>query len=141
MPIRIEVHSPQAAAARAILQGAAALGIDGLQNCTIAHLYFIEHDLTDAEIEHLCTMLLVDPVTEQARWRAVDAPAPSNEQGSHVVEVTYRPGVTDVAARELARGMAEIGINGGEDGAHAQYGVKTHLGHHRKGRRHRRAGQ
>src|SRR5690606_37300728 len=32
----------------------------------------------------------------------------------YTVEVTFRPGVTDIPARELARGMAEIGLSGGE---------------------------
>src|SRR5690554_5570985 len=100
MPIRIEVHSPHASTANSILQGAAALGVDGLRGCTIARLYFIEHDLTEAEIKRLCTMLLVDPVTEQAHWRPIDAPVPQPEKrsGYHLVEVTYRPGVTDVPA-------------------------------------------
>src|SRR5690606_28942559 len=100
----------------AILHGAAALGINGLRGCAITRLYFIENDLTESEINRLCTMLLVDPVTEQANWRSVDEPAPHAESSPshHLVEVTYRPGVTDVPARELARGMAEIGIDGGE---------------------------
>ena len=115
MPIRIEVHSRNRAPADAVLQGAASLGISGLTGCTVSRLYFIERDLSSAEIDRLCTMLLVDPVTEQAAWRAVDAPvAASNTNNGYSVEVTYRPGVTDVAARELARGMAEIGLDGGE---------------------------
>jgi phosphoribosylformylglycinamidine synthase II len=123
MSIRIEVRSLHTSAAEAILHGAAALGIGSLQGCTIDRLYFIEHDLSDAEINRLCTMLLVDPVTEQAQWRPVDqadstqvsSPATAGvASGNQIVEVTYRPGVTDIAARELARGMAEIGIDGGE---------------------------
>ncbi|MCC6458553.1 MAG: phosphoribosylformylglycinamidine synthase subunit PurL [Caldilineaceae bacterium] len=129
MPIRIEVQSPHASAANAILHGAAALGIDGLRGCTLARLYFIEHDLTEAEINRLCTMLLVDPVTEQARWRSVDAPTPPSEQasGQQIVEVTFRPGVTDVPARELARSMAEIGIEGGEVVTGTRYELEGEL--------------
>ena len=117
MSIRIEVQSQHTSEADSILQGAAALGINGLQGCTISRLYFIEHDLSPAEIDRLCTMLLVDPVTEKARWQPVETPSlakPAFAPCDHLVEVTYRPGVTDVAARELARGMAEIGIDGGE---------------------------
>jgi phosphoribosylformylglycinamidine synthase subunit PurSL len=117
MSIRIEVQSQHTSEANSILQEAAALGISGLQGCTISRLYFIEHDLSPAEINRLCTMLLVDPVTEKARWQPVDTPSlamPESASCDHLVEVTYRPGVTDVSARELARGMAEIGIDGGE---------------------------
>jgi phosphoribosylformylglycinamidine synthase len=128
MPIRIEVHSLHTSSADAILEGAAALGIGGLQGCTIARLYFIENDLTAAEIDQLCTLLLVDPVTEQATWRHIDAPTTDTPPAdSHVVEVTYRPGVTDVPARELARGMAEIGLVGGEVVTGTRYELRGDL--------------
>lgn len=119
MPIRIEVTSRNAAPAEAILQGAASLGIEGLRGCTVTRLYFIERDLNDEEIERLCTMLLVDPVTERAAWYTLDAHGNSStpqdgDSSVHQVEVTFRPGVTDVPARELERGMAEIGLDGGD---------------------------
>ena len=122
MSIRIEVHSRNAAPAKALLHDAAALGVDGLRECTITRLYFIENDLSPAEIERLCTMLLVDPVTEQATWHNVDATTNSPQQTKgHLVEVTYLPGVTDIPARELARGMAEIGLAGGEVATGTRY--------------------
>jgi phosphoribosylformylglycinamidine synthase len=131
MPICIEVNSRNATAADAVLQGAASLGIDGLRGCTITRLYFIENDLTPDEIERLCTMLLVDPVTEQGRWRRVDtspdAVTEGRREGDHIVEVTYRPGVTDVPARELARGMSEIGIEGGEVVTGTRYALQGDL--------------
>ncbi len=114
MPIRFEAHSAHAAEAAAIRSGALALGITGVRGCEIAQLYFIERDLADPDLERLAAWLLVDPVVDRAVWRRLDQPAPPVAAGVHVVEVTYRPGVTDVAARELARGMAEIGLGGGE---------------------------
>jgi phosphoribosylformylglycinamidine synthase len=71
----------------------------------------------DEAAARLCALLLADPVTETATWESLDA-APVSSAGHavgstgdlHVVEVAFRPGVTDVAARELARGMAEIGL-------------------------------
>lgn len=115
MPIRIEVHSSHAPATAALLGDAASLGIDGISGCRIARLYFIERDLDPAQIDRLLTLLLVDPVTDSATWGALhEAGAETPADGTHVVEVTFRPGVTDVPARELARGMAEIGIDGGD---------------------------
>ena len=113
MSIRIEVNNRNTTTAEAIVQGAASLGISGLRRCTVTRLYFIENDLTSAEIQRLCTLLLVDPVTEQASWQNVGEPV-ATKAGTHSVEVTFRPGVTDVPARELARGMQEIGLAGGE---------------------------
>ncbi|MCC6169518.1 MAG: phosphoribosylformylglycinamidine synthase subunit PurL [Caldilineaceae bacterium] len=115
MPIRIEVHSSHTPAAAALLTDAASLGIGVISGCRIARLYFIKHDLDPAQIDRLLTMLLVDPVTDSANWRALhDTGAEVAAAGTHIVEVTFRPGVTDVPARELARGMAEIGIDGGD---------------------------
>jgi phosphoribosylformylglycinamidine synthase len=118
MPIRIEVYSGRTAGPRglpaAIRGGALALGITGLAGCEIARLYFVEHDLAVADLERLAAWLLVDPVVDRAVWRRLEQPAPPVAADVHVVEVTYRPGVTDVAARELARGIAEIGLTAGD---------------------------
>ncbi len=109
MSIRIEVQGSRAAAAAAIVEGAASLGIAQVAGCTMSHLYFLEADPGTMALARLCTLLLVDPVTESATW----GPADGDEDlppSVHCVEVAFRPGVTDVATRELARGMAEIGL-------------------------------
>ena len=112
MSVRIEIRSAHAASqsspGQAIVRSAAALGISTLRDCHIVRLYFLAHDPGEDALQHLCAFLLADPVLEQAKWGAIDqAPARSS---SPVIEVAYRPGVTDVAARELARGMVEIGL-------------------------------
>lgn len=112
MSIRIDVVGRRAAAqvhsaaAQEVLRGAAALGIRGVDSVTIARLYFLERDPGPDAVARLCASLLADPVTEEATWGPLD---PSQSHVPCMVEVAYRPGVTDVAARELARGMAEIG--------------------------------
>ena len=109
MTIRIEVQGIHAAAAAAIVGAAPTLGISTLRACRIRHLYYLENDPGPAALERLCGLLLVDPVTEFATWGAVDGEdylAPDQ----HAVEVAVRPGVTDVAARELRRGITEIGL-------------------------------
>ncbi len=111
MTLRIVVTGPHSAAAEAVVAGSAALGISGLAGCTIARLYFLQRDPGAEATQRLCALLLADPVTEQATWQLLDAAAPAPAaHGEHTVEVAYRPGVTDVAARELARGMVEIGL-------------------------------
>lgn len=127
MSIRIEVQGSHAAAAADIVRGAATLGIPGLHACRIRRLYFLEADPGAAALERLCTLLLVDPVTESATWgpaEAADEPSP----GVHTVEVAYRPGVTDVAARELGRGMAEIGLPPCEVATGTRYLLEGDLG-------------
>jgi phosphoribosylformylglycinamidine synthase len=113
MSVRIEIrtasHAPPPSGGEVITRSAAALGISSLQACRIVRLYFLQHDPGPEAVDRLCTLLLADPVLERAR--AMSLHAGGVEPGAaHVVEVAYRPGVTDVAARELARGMVEIGL-------------------------------
>ncbi len=67
----------------------------------------------------LCARLMVDPVTETARIIELPSQLPSDSTDltakpadGHTVEVALRPGVTDVAARVLEQGAAELGIDG-----------------------------
>jgi len=119
MIIRIEVSNKdrtrQMAASQHIVQSASTLGIHRLTACRISKLYFLQQNLNQrngsAESLHrLCASLLVDPVTEQASWHELADHADDTAQKKLVIEVAPRPGVTDVAARELARGMEELGL-------------------------------
>jgi len=111
MTIRIEVHHRQEASHQSMLENAHALGVQALKSCTIARVYFLAADPGEAQIEQLCTLLLADPVTEQAKWYRLPTTVDQQpEKESHSIEVAFRPGVTDIPARELARGMVEIGL-------------------------------
>ncbi len=111
MTLRIEVRSKHERSGQSILQAAAALNLTGLRECQIVRLYFLAEDPGEAAVQRLASLLLADPVMDQASWQpAADvSQASSNDQYS-LVEVAPRPGVTDVPARELERGMVEIGL-------------------------------
>ena len=109
MSVRIEVRGEHAAASRRIVRDAHTLGVTSVAGCDIAHLYFLEQDPGAEAIEQLCAFLLADPVLETATWTAAPTPAHASAD-VHVIEVAPRPGVTDVTARELQRGMVEIGL-------------------------------
>ena len=138
MTVRIEVRSNHPAAGQSVVRGAAALGIAGVTACQVVRLYFLEHDPGAEAIERLCNLLLVDPVTEtwavargepdgegergrgghlvqSPNLRISNLPLPASpplapRPSPHLIEVAFRPGVTDVTARELKRGMVEIGL-------------------------------
>ena len=113
MTIRIEVQGRHEAAGAGIVRGAQALNVAGVRGCTISRLYFLAENPGTEAIERLCAFLLADPVVERAVWHTVErnlSAGPRPAPGTHGVEVAFRPGVTDVAARELARGMVEIGL-------------------------------
>ncbi len=122
MVFRIEVSSRSGKDEPTITAAAHRLGIHSLHSCRKSRLYFLtnhpEKALGSDEIDKLCAFLLVDPVTETARVTVENRPQspafaaqPSCDSPDHVIEVALRPGVTDVAARELERGAEELGIH------------------------------
>jgi phosphoribosylformylglycinamidine synthase len=110
MTIRIAVRGKHEADQQGIMRNVQALGIQGLTASRITRIYFLAQDLGTESIQRLCAFLLVDPVTETASWSTLDEPAAEPTDAAHVIEVALRPGVTDVTARELARGMEELGL-------------------------------
>ncbi len=110
MTIRIEVHHQTEPSHQRLLDNASALGIPGLLGCRVARLYFLAVDPGAEQIDQLCTLLLADPVMERATWQTVPSSNVNANDGAQIIEVAFRPGVTDIPARELARGMVEIGL-------------------------------
>jgi phosphoribosylformylglycinamidine synthase len=101
------------------------LGIHTLTDCQTIRLYFLAAHLETAQIEQLCALLLADPVTEVATWSTPSQAGGGSEPA--VIVVAFRPGVTDVPARELARGMVEIGLPACEVATAKRYEVQGNL--------------
>ncbi|MEY3204757.1 MAG: hypothetical protein RLZZ21_1088 [Planctomycetota bacterium] len=99
-------------AARAVVAGAADLGIAGCTQARTAAGWLIEGDLTAADVERLAATVLADPVTESFTAAAVDtAAAPSGPAGlPTVVRVLPRPGVTDPAAETAKDAFTLVGL-------------------------------
>ncbi len=129
---RIEVTNHSGEGETRITAAAHRLGIHSLQSCYRTQLFFLTNSSAESptpeQIESLCALLLVDPVTESARVTSLPHTR-SDEKSSqfalnsaeHIVEVALRPGVTDVAARVLERGAAELGIRSLEAATATQY--------------------
>lgn len=134
MTVRIEVRSKHSNAGQNVVRGAANLGVVGVTACRIVHLYFLERDPGDEAMGRLCSLLLADPVVETWQIRRGEegknggkGDAPANRPSTHIVEVAFRPGVTDVPARELARGMVEIGLPACETATGVRYELEGDL--------------
>jgi phosphoribosylformylglycinamidine synthase II len=136
--IRIEVTANSRAGDPGIAAAAHRLGVGSLRSCRKTLLYFLASRSGNApntkQIERICAFLLVDPVTETARVFSLGnnqiadgANQPSSTTDEHVIEVALRPGVTDVAARVLERGAAELGILGLEAATATQYRLTGEL--------------
>ncbi|MCX7682078.1 MAG: phosphoribosylformylglycinamidine synthase subunit PurL, partial [Anaerolineae bacterium] len=82
------------------------LGITGIRQVRVSTLYFVRGELSPAELERLVTELLADPVVETYY---IGPPQPA-EEGTAVIEVGFRPGVTDPVAAHLLRRAQLLGI-------------------------------
>ncbi len=98
--------------ARAVVAGAADLGIAGCTQARTAAGWLIEGDLTAADVERLAATVLADPVTESFTVTAVDAASPPAGPAGlpTVVRVLPRPGVTDPAAETAKDAFALVGL-------------------------------
>ncbi|MEZ4636757.1 MAG: AIR synthase related protein [Caldilineaceae bacterium] len=103
MTLRVEVTRRENQSPK-IVQDARRLGIESLQSCRTRKIYYLSEDLSTEQFDTLCAFLLADPVIEDVHRGEADAVS------AHVIEVALRPGVTDVTARELERGIVEVGL-------------------------------
>ena len=92
-----------------LLSQIAQLGVKGLRQVQVSDLYFVRGKLSPSELDHLANELLADPVVEGYRCRPVGELAQPDRPGL-VVEVGYRPGVTDPVARHLVHRAQQLGI-------------------------------
>ena len=111
---RIEVTTRPGAGDKAGQQLVAAahqLGLTQLATCEISRLFFVQGSLSLTQAEQLSRELLADPVTEQFVVHAlpVTLPAPA---GTHRIDVTWLPGVTDPAGDNLVRAGQLLGLAG-----------------------------
>ena len=97
------------------LQDAHALGFQHLHSINVQDLYFIEGQLSQEMSQQLALNLLSDPVTQSVSWTELSserAELSRAEDGSVVLEVALRPGVTDPVAEQLVRAAHELNLNG-----------------------------
>jgi len=112
---RIQVRSHQDPRAGVYLQDAHLLGFTQIDRIDLEDLYFIQGSLDSASLESLVHSLLQDPITQTAVWEEVRSQAAGSSHPSvpaAVIEVAYRPGVTDPVADEILRASGELGFLG-----------------------------
>ncbi|MFM7033895.1 MAG: phosphoribosylformylglycinamidine synthase subunit PurL [Planctomycetia bacterium] len=99
-------------AARAVVDGAAALGIKGCMKAATATGWLIEGSLSQDDVERLAAALLTDPVTEQFTAAEVgSAVLASGPAGlPTMLHVLPRTGVTDPAAQSAHESLSLLGI-------------------------------
>ena len=90
------------------------LGITGVDSVRTAQLYWIEGNLKGQEIEHICAELLADPVTQDYVYNSSEsaAGASPSQTDTWIVEVRFKPGVTDAVGDSVIKGINDLGISG-----------------------------
>jgi len=99
--------------AREIIENAQSLGITSLADVRVQTLYFLRGDLTPADLDLLCTTLLVDPIIETVAWNPVKETAdslPARQAEDWIVEVGLHPGVTDAVAGQIVDTAGALGV-------------------------------
>ncbi len=111
----VNVHHKAASGdhtARAVVAGAAAVGVDECTQAVTATGWLIEGELSRADVEQLAATLLTDPVTESFTVAEVgDAAATAGRDHlPTVLHVLPRTGVTDPAALTAHQSLALLGL-------------------------------
>ncbi|MDA1040694.1 MAG: hypothetical protein O3A37_10460, partial [Planctomycetota bacterium] len=111
----VNVHHKDASGdhtARAVVAGAAAVGVDACRQAATATGWLIEGELSRADVEQLAATLLTDPVTESFTVAEVGdaAAATGHDHLPTVLHVLPRTGVTDPAALTAHQSLALLGL-------------------------------
>src|SRR5215210_842851 len=80
-----------------------------------AHLYLLEGELASDDLQRLTSELLHDSVVQEVDWCALaelgEQASSVVDRRSSVVEVAFKPGVTDNEAESIKIGAARLGIS------------------------------
>ncbi len=95
-----------------LLAQIAHLGIEHVSNVRVSDLYFLRGRLTPDDVERIARELLADPVVEKYAHQPTSQPT-----NQHIIEVGFRPGVTDPIAAHLLRRVRLLGIGAVEAAA------------------------
>jgi len=108
---RVEIFSTESTppGAEARRQAAHDVGLASVTAIHAARLFFLRHaELTENHVETLCRRLLADPVVECFTWQWVKGQPPA--AAAPVIEVEFRPGVTDREAFEVRQAAQRLGF-------------------------------
>lgn len=86
------------------------LGINGVSYVKTRQVYIIDGELSESDIKNICENLLTDSVTQFYEYKGSDHH--SDDSGAWVVEISYKPGVTDAVGDSTVKGIKDMDIEG-----------------------------
>ena len=94
-----------------IIEDISNLGINGVDSVRTAKIYWIEGEFQAHEINRIGSELLTDSVTQDYNRQRVDngPEITTSEVGVWIVEVRFKPGVTDAVGESVIKGIRDLG--------------------------------
>jgi len=90
-----------------LVRDIADLGITSVTGARVVDVYFLDAELSEADVNRIGGQLLADPVTQEYRLGATAA-----DDAVRRVEVAYNPGVTDPVEETVMKAVHDLGIEG-----------------------------
>ena len=109
--VRLKSHLPDARG-QGLVRDIYDLGITTVSEVRVAEVYWLDADLTPAELDLICGHLLADPVIQD--YFHTQSFQTKGEVGAdfHNVEVAYNAGVTDPVEDSVMKAIRDLGISG-----------------------------
>src|SRR5258706_12714476 len=105
--ITVSPHPPLDVRGAAIVSSAPTVGVENVRAAQVSDLYFIRGDLSDAQINELCTSVLFDPAAHDIRWTEESASTATDDCAA---ELAFLPAVMDPLALQLPHAPQQIGL-------------------------------
>lgn len=86
------------------------LGISGVKSVRSMPTYIIEGEISEDEVRRICDELLADPIIQQ--YWVENGSGEAKLNFDWMVEVYFKPGVTDPVAESVKEGIQVLGIEG-----------------------------
>jgi phosphoribosylformylglycinamidine synthase II len=112
---RIEVFSSLRHREKQLKTQLKSIGLGEIRPPKIITLYYLSGEISLSEVRRLAETLILDPVTESYTAQKIDGRVEKINQDleeAEVIEVAFRPGVTDNIAHELLEAAKRSGIEG-----------------------------
>jgi len=113
------------------------LGLARLKSVASAQLYQIRGSLATDDKKRIARDLLADPILHDyqiSAWETVSRPTPRRGARAMVIDVWYKPGVTDAVGESVMKGIRDLNIPGVKE-------VRTGMRYHLKGAAHQDAAE
>ncbi|MCH9653146.1 MAG: phosphoribosylformylglycinamidine synthase subunit PurL [Planctomycetes bacterium] len=94
-----------------ILKECQVLGAHSIRSVLTAHSYLLEGDLDQSDLENIAQSLLSDPIVETFEIRILSGNASASESAEQLLNVLFKPGVTDNVANSAREAIRDLGLS------------------------------